>query len=142
MSQGDAYGQKSDKQDKYIWKHHLFYYSNSFYKYWNEIYLCSNELDAVTFHNESITDEQIEEICGEDGEISVDQYKKAETLTNGSLTVSGFSINTELNPTVTYTVKRDGVLLANPTNHVYSETGKYEIELTSKVGDTKEVSLC
>ncbi|MCH5256166.1 MAG: hypothetical protein J1D87_02690 [Lachnospiraceae bacterium] len=105
-----------------------------------KFYLCSNELDAVTFPNLSITEEK-EEICGEDDEILTEMYKKSQTLTSGSVTVSGFAIDNSLNPTVTYTVKKDGVSVGVPSDHKFTETGKYEIELKSAVGVTKNVTL-
>ena len=54
-----------------------------------EMYLCSNELSAVTFHNMSVSD-TLKETLGLDNEADVEVYKKAETLVSGSGTVTGF----------------------------------------------------
>lgn len=105
-----------------------------------KFYLCSNELDAVTFQNLSVT-EETNEVCGEDDEIVAEMYKKSQTLTSDSVTVSGFKIDNSLNPTVTYTVKKNGAAISVPSNHQFTETGKYEIELKSAVGATKSVTI-
>ena len=106
-----------------------------------KLYLCSNELGAVTFHNLSATDDVIRNSVGADDEDDLSVYKKAETLLSGSGTTTGFSIDTSLNPTVTYTVKRDGQKVAVPENHQFTADGKYEISLKSAVGDTQDVVI-
>ena len=106
-----------------------------------EFYLCSNELGAVTFHNLSVTEEMIKEAIGEDNADWLELYKNAESLVSGSGTVTGFSVDTKGNPTVTYSVKRNGKDIAIPTNQKFIEDGKYEIELKSAVGDTETVII-
>jgi len=106
-----------------------------------ELYLCSNELGAVTFHNLSVTDDVIREQVGADKKDDIEIYKKAETLLSGSGTTTGFRIDTSLNPTVTYTVKRDGTNIAVPGNKEFTANGKYEITLKSAVGDTEVVYI-
>ena len=105
-----------------------------------EFYLCSDELDAVTFHNLSVTD-QLKEICTDYDDATAEVYKNAETLLSGAYTVSGFSIDTSLNPTVTYTVTRDGQSIAVPSDHRFTTTGKYVISLKSAVGSSKTVII-
>ena len=106
-----------------------------------EIYLCSDNLDAVTFHNLSLTD-KIEESFGELDENEAEIYRKAETMLNGDYTVSGFQIDISGNPTVTYKVKKDGENMStNLRDGKITETGRYDIELTSKVGSTKSLTL-
>ena len=105
-----------------------------------EFYLCSNELDAVTFHNLSVG-EKLSEICKEYDNATAEVYQSAETLQSGSYTVSGFSIDTSMNPTVTYTVKKDGTNITIPESHSFTQTGKYQINLTSDVGSRKKVVI-
>jgi hypothetical protein len=105
-----------------------------------KLYLCSNELNAVTFHNLSLDGNSTESIGEDDSEL-VEIYKTAETLVSGSGTVSGFSIDTSLNPTVKYTVYKDGKEVAIPSNHQFTTSGKYEINLISAVGDERNVII-
>ena len=105
-----------------------------------EFYVCSNELDAVTFHNLSAVG-QMEEICSEYDDATSAIYKNAETLLSGAYTVSGFSIDTSLNPNVTYTVAKNGVNVAIPSDHKFTDTGKYVINLRSAVGTQKSVTI-
>lgn len=106
-----------------------------------EIYLCSSELGAVTIHNLTVSDEMIKSTIGEDNADWLEVYKNAESLVSGSGTVTGFSVDTKGNPTVTYSVKRNGKDIAIPANHEFTEDGKYEIRLKSAVGDTETVIL-
>lgn len=106
-----------------------------------DIYLCSSELGAVTFHNLTVTDEKIKEVIGEDNHDALELYKSAETLVSGSGTVTGFSIDTSKNPTVTYTVKRNGQNIAVPYDHRFTTDGKYDIELKSAVGNTDTITI-
>ena len=103
-------------------------------------YVCSNELGAVTFHNLS-AEKRVEEVLGDASETTVVVYKQAETLLNGSCTTTGFSIDKSLNPTVTYKVYRDGTAITEPKDHTFTETGKYEINLKSVVGDTRDIVI-
>ena len=105
-----------------------------------EFYLCSDNLDAVSFHNLSAT-EQLKEICEDYDDATSEVYQNAETMLSGSYTVTGFSIDTKLNPTVKFTVKKDGTEIATPSNREFKETGRYDIELTSAVGSKKNVTL-
>lgn len=105
------------------------------------IYLCSNDFNAVTFHNLSADDELVQEKIGEDSEIDMTIAKKIETLLSGSCTVSGFSIDTELNPTIKTTVFRNGTPVDTPQNNEFTETGKYDIHMESAVKDTKDITL-
>ena len=105
-----------------------------------QFYLCSNELGAVTFHNLSVT-EQLEEVLGDADDTTVALYKSAETMLSGACTTTGFSIDTSKNPTVTYTVKKNGTTVAIPSNHTFSATGKYDISITSAVGDKRDVTI-
>lgn len=104
------------------------------------IYLCSNELNSVTFHNVSLND-KIEEIVGEEGNTDITLYKKAETLVSGSGTTTGFIVDTSLNPTVSYSIKRDGQAVNKSYNDRYTVDGKYEITLKSAVGDEEKVVI-
>ena len=107
-----------------------------------EFYLCSNELDAVTFHNLSVSTSW-KDILGDEeyDDTTAEVYKQAETLLSGSYTTAGFRIDTTLNPTVSFAVKRDGDSIAIPSNHEFTASGKYEIVLTSAVNEMKTVYL-
>ena len=105
------------------------------------IYLCSNDFNAVTFHNLSVDDEQIQERIGEDSEIDMTLARKMETLLSGSCTVSGFSVDTELNPTVKVSASRNGNPVEIPESGEFTETGKYIVHLESAVHDTKDITL-
>lgn len=105
-----------------------------------EFYLCSNELGAVTFHNETIK-ESVEDIIGDEDENIIQIYKQAETLVSGSGTFSGFQVDTSKNPTVKYTIKRNGSVIPLSTDGRYTLTGRYDIELKSVVGDKQTVTI-
>ena len=103
-----------------------------------EFYLCSNELSAVTFSN--LTLQSTEGYSSEDKE-SAEAYKSSETLTNDAGTVTGFEINTEKNPTVTYIVEKNGKRIEVPENGKFTENGKYDITLSSKVKDSEKITI-
>ncbi len=105
-----------------------------------DMYLCSSELDAVTFHNLSIGD-KLTDSFGDLDETTVSMYKHAETIQSGKGTVTGFEIDTTLNPTVKYTVEKDGKDVTIPENHKFTENGRYTINLNSAVGDKKTVTI-
>lgn len=105
-----------------------------------EFYLCSNELNAVTFHNLS-TKEALEERLGELDEKTAAMYRNAETMLSGAMTVTGFSIDTSLNSTVRYVIKKDGQEIGISKDNKYTETGKYDIHLVSDVGDERNVTI-
>ena len=103
-------------------------------------YLCSNELGAVTFHNLSVA-EQFEKVMGDADDTTLALYKSAETMLSGACTTTGFKIDTSKNPTATYTVKKDGATVAIPSNRTFIATGKYNISITSAVGDKQDVTI-
>ncbi len=105
-----------------------------------KFYLCCNELDAVTIHNLTAS-EILNQAIGDADAITQDIYKSAESMTTGSVTVTGFSIDTSLNPTVTYTVTKNGSAVAIPNDATFTETGRYEIKLSSAVGTTKSITI-
>ena len=124
-----AYNLRDDKDDS----------EHRFLEVYN-LYLCSNELEAVTVHNLSI-EKTLKEKIGEDDEASYEVYKQAETLESGSCTVTGFSIDKALNPTVKYSIKKNGKDFTEPENKKITEDGKYEITLQSAVGDKKSIII-
>lgn len=105
-----------------------------------ECYLCNNALGMVTFHNLSL-DGKIEELYGEEDESTLKVYKNAESLPSGAGTVTGFSIDKGKNLTIQYTVEKNGQSVEVPENKTFTETGKYDIHLTSAVGDKKDVTI-
>lgn len=109
------------------------------------MYLCNNDLNAVTFHNLSVDSDTLEKMIsdtlGEDDDIKIDIYKGAESLISGSSTTTGFRIDTTMNPTVKYTVELNGQVLDIPEDKCFTETGKYFIRLVSDVGTEKNIIL-
>lgn len=106
-----------------------------------EFYLCSSNLGAVTYHNLSLSSNDIEEIVGDADENTLAMYTHAETLVDGSLTLTGFQIDTSKNQTVSITVKRDGVNVSIPSDKKFTTTGKYEITLVSAVGNILKTTI-
>ena len=104
-----------------------------------EFYLCSDNLDAVTLHNLSLTG-TMEESFGELEENEAEIYRMAETMQNGDYTASGFTIDLSGNPTASYKVKRNGEAYTSRDGKFF-ETGRYEIEITSKVGSKRNITL-
>ena len=105
-----------------------------------EFYLCSSNLDAVTFHNLS-AEEKLENAYGDNNEETVDVYKRTETMLSGAGTVTGFTIDTSLNPAASYEVFRDGTKIGSFAGQKYTTNGRYEIRLKSPVGDNRTVTL-
>ena len=105
-----------------------------------EFYMCSSNLNAVTFHNLS-TGPQIENVYGDEGEEIVAIHKRMETMNTGAGTVTGFTIDTSLNPATTYSVYKNENEISNQSGERYTETGRYEIKLRSPVGNKKTVVL-
>ncbi len=121
-----AYNKEDDVTKKYVEEY--------------KMYLCSDELDAVTFHNLSL-EGKLDKSFGDEDENTVEMLKHAETIQSGKGTVTGFEIDTSLNPTVKYIVKKDGKEIEVPDDKRFTETGKYTIELSSEVGNKRIVDL-
>lgn len=98
-----------------------------------QFYLFNRNLNAVTIQNLSLSSSA--NVSGEAENGIVDIKKEFQTLPSGSLTVSGFKVDRTYNPTVTYTVKRNGVLLENTDNDTFTDTGKYEVTLKNIFGE-------
>lgn len=105
-----------------------------------QFYLCSDELGAVTFHNLSLQEDKLKEQFADADQNTVEVYKQAETLVDGSYTTTGFKIDKKLNPTVKHVVTRNGESSAKNQSE-YSETGEYTIALTSAVGSTRNLTI-
>ncbi|MBR7000327.1 MAG: hypothetical protein IKI01_06880 [Lachnospiraceae bacterium] len=101
-------------------------------------FLSNSNVDAVAIHNLSV-EGKLQEILSEEDQNTIDIYKKSETLADYTQTLTGFKIDTSLNPTVQFEVKRDGQLLAGNFTS-FTQTGKYEITLNA-VGATKKVHI-
>ena len=104
------------------------------------IFICSNDLDAVTFHNMTVQDDVDNYIDDSDG-LSAEIHKSAESLQSGSSTITGFRIDKSGNPTVRYTVSCNDKSIEIPESNEFTTSGRYVIELTSAVGTTKKVTL-
>lgn len=115
------------------------------------LYLCCNELGAVTIHNlscqDNISNYSKSGHLGEEQEkIDYNIYQYAETLLSGSGTVKGFRIDNSQNPTVSISVKwkkpqsKDFTPISISDNE-YAFPGKYSITLQSAVGDKKDITI-
>ena len=105
-----------------------------------KFYLCSSNLDAVTFHNLS-AQEELSNVCEEYDDVTADIYKHAETLLTDSYTVSGFSVDTSLNPTAAFTVTYNGNSLSKPANGQYTDAGRYDIQIMNRFNRKKVVTI-
>ena len=104
------------------------------------IYLCSDNMDAVTFHNLSVGEDWNQGLEGYD-EATAAGLKHTETLLSEAYTVSGFEIDNYLNSTVTYSLSKDGQNIKTQPNHQYTDTGKYIISLKNPVNTERTVVL-
>ena len=96
-------------------------------------YLCNENLDAVKFHNKTVSDDMFSKAAKDDSGCVSEEYRFAETLTNGAMTVSGFQIDNSMQ-NVTVSVSKDGFNIQIPENGEFTETGKYDITLTQSIG--------
>lgn len=99
--------------------------------------LCNDEVDSVTFHNLSVNGTT----NSEKDDISIEASKKSETLVDGSMTVTGFEIDKSLNPTVKVEIKKNSQPYTIPSDNKITETGKYEIKLTSLLNTVKTLTI-
>ncbi len=106
-----------------------------------EFYLCSSELGAVQFHNLSLSKDSFEKTYGDADANQLALLKNAESLASNTGTTTGFSIDTSKNPTVDVKVDKNGTPVSMPSNKTFSETGRYDIHLTSKVGTKQDVTI-
>lgn len=105
-----------------------------------EFYLCNSELGSVSFHNLTV-EGQIDELYQDEDENTVEAYRQAETLTSGSETVTGFELDTDLNPTATYEIFRNGKQVAVSSDNQYRDSGRYDIYLKSPAGNERNVRI-
>ena len=104
-----------------------------------EFYLCNENLNAITLHNKSV-EQDFSKMFTDEDKNTVEMYKYAETLLNNTLTVTGFRLDNSKNPTVSCEVYRnDELITGNKTD--FSETGKYDIYLKSKVGTQNHITV-
>ena len=108
---------------------------NVYYNYVEEysFYLCYNDVEAVTFHNLSLEGQITEDVEGEEAAL-IEIGKRAETLTDGSLTTTGFVIDKSLNESAAITAWRNGVEYAIPANGRIEENGRYDIRIQTTLG--------
>lgn len=104
------------------------------------LYLCNNNLDAVTIHNLS-SQGKIADTIGEDDKADIELYKYSETLLSGSGTATGFSIDTSKNKKVKISVFCNGKKVDVSGNMEFKTNGKYDITLESAMGDKKNIVI-
>ena len=103
-------------------------------------FVCSDDVNAVTFHNLSLDGSIEEHFDGEDP-ATVEVAKRSETLIDGSVTVTGFSIDDSLNPTVSISIQKDRYDYVLPDNREIRENGRYDIKIRSKLGTEKNLII-
>lgn len=103
-------------------------------------YLCSNSLQGVTFHNLSLNQTIEEEVVVEDSTM-LEIIQKSETLTDGSVTVTGFSIDKSLNQTATVTIKKNYQNFTIPSNNEIREEGRYDITVKTPIGTESSLTI-
>ena len=95
------------------------------------------DLGVVTIKNKSINNGNL---LSSDG-YSIEDTKFAETLTDGSMTLTGFKIESPY-PSYRLQVSKNNGAYYEVTNGYQTEiSGKYKIKVTSKFNETKEITV-
>ena len=103
-------------------------------------FLCSNELGAVTVHNLS-TQEPMAEVLADKDNSEAELYISAEDMLSGSGTVTGFTIDNQLNKVAKYSVEKDGEPMNTIGGEKFDETGRYDITVTNCFGTEDVLSV-
>ena len=96
-------------------------------------YLFNENIDAITLHNLSVTSGDFPEgVKNGDGGVA-EEYKRAETLVDQSVTYTGFKIE---NPLTNVEIKmaRNGSYIDIPATFEFKDAGMYEIMISQKNG--------
>ena len=115
------------------------------FEYYNYIetayfFLCNDSLESITFHNLTVKDYLSEEELELDS-ITLGAYKNSETLTNNSLTTTGFTIDNSLNKQINIKVYYNGLQVYSENNKTFTEDGRYDIYLENNFNDGKKVTI-
>ena len=103
-------------------------------------YLCYNSPNVVMFHNLSLGD-QIEEKIKDEEALLIEIAKATETLTNGSVTVTGFSIDNKLNEAAIISIKKNNQPFEIPANKEIRENGRYDICVKTVLGEEVNTTI-
>ncbi len=125
----------------FLWETGKKHDNDNVFKNYVEAYtffICNDDPEAVTFHNLSAKDS--EELKGENGE-SIDYLTAAETLTDGSVTSTGFKIDQSLLPSSTVSLTRNGKAFEIPADNTITQDGCYDILVKTKLGRTKTTRI-
>lgn len=113
-----------------------------------EFYICYNDLDAITFHNLTVTDEIMNSYLDSDTQSDVEIYKMSETMKNNDYTTTGFKLDDEIEvdgKTVAFNakiyIKKDDQKIEIPSNKTFTEDGRYDISMISALGTKKDVTI-
>lgn len=113
-----------------------------------EFYICYNDLDAITLHNLTVTDEIMNSYLDSDTQSDVEIYKMAETMKNNDYTTTGFKLDDEIEvdgKTVAFNakiyIKKDDQKIEIPSNKTFTEDGRYDITMISALGSKKDVTI-
>lgn len=116
--------QKDKKKTRYLEKY--------------EFFVCNDNLGAITIHNLSLKENEIKEVFGDADDQTIEIGIHAETLTDGSETVTGFRIDSSLNQMPVIKVNRNGSPIDMPQNKTFTDSGKYEITIESAVNNATD----
>ena len=103
-------------------------------------FLCSNELGAVTIHNLS-TEKPLAEALADKDDNQAEVFIRSEDMLSGSGTVTGFSIDKQLNPVAKYSIAKDGETMNIIGGETFTETGRYDITLSNFFGTEETMSV-
>lgn len=108
----------------------------------HEIYLCSDSVESVLFHNLTTYSTIAQEISEENTTTVATQYdSRFESLTDGSETRTGFKIDKAYNPNVTISIKRNGTDIDIPSDGEIKQHGRYDISVVSKLDTKRDLTI-
>lgn len=119
----------------FLWKTGWKHANDNKYANYVEAYsffLCQNSPESVVFNNLSLK-ENLEESL--EDETTLELVKNAETLKDGSVTVTGFSVGKQLNQLASVSIKKNGQPFTIPSNQEICENGKYDITVKTIFGN-------
>ena len=125
----------SPDSDEFIWK--------NIREVSDTIYVCVDGFAEDGFGSVTVNDLDFDapSIDEEESGFSIEQIKKAQTLTDESLTNKGFKINCAFPSYKIEIQKNDGYYITVSDGYEVKESGRYKIRVTSKFGVVKEITV-
>ncbi len=102
------------------------------------VYLCNENINAVTIHNLSTVNNAFGEGVRTDDGAHLEEYYRAETLVNNSMTYTGFQVDNSL-ASVNVTVLHNGTKLDIPSDGKFTSAGKYDIIISQRFGNEQKI---